>query len=206
MDIEGNGLGPDQVDVPLRVLDNGPAEVDWLTQRLRSELRDTHFDEKRVTSAVESATVLVGRPDGRVSRLLDLLEGQTLTHRVTAGTVGRTDLWTNLSLQPLHACAVMAPIPLASGGEVRSAQFGHAALVGPPGWLPDVPAGSLLARRSGKGGSTSSRSLTASARSPSTSRRCEQRWPDTSERKHGGRTSVSRTGKASSTAPSGTPC
>ena len=144
MDIEGNGLGPDQVDIALRVLDNGPAEVEWLTERLRSELRDTHIDEKRVTSAVESATVLVGRPDGRVSRLLDLLEGQTLTHRVTAGTVGRTNLWTNLSLQPLHACAVMAPIPLASGGEVRSAQFGHAALVGPPGWLPDVPAGSLL--------------------------------------------------------------
>ena len=135
----GSNLDPAELSVALRVLDDGPADVEWLTQRLRRELRDARLDGKRVAAAVQSTTVLVGRPDGRVSRLIDLLEGQTLTHRVTVGTANRTDLWTNLSLQPLHACALMAPIPLATGGALRAAEFGHAALVGPQGWLPDVP-------------------------------------------------------------------
>ena len=141
----GSNLDPAELSVALRVLDDGPADVEWLTQRLRRELRDARLDEKQVAAAVQSTTVLVGRPDGRVSRLIDLLEGQTLTHRVTVGTANRTDLWTNLSLQPLHACALMAPIPLATGGALRAAEFGHAALVGPQGWLPDVPPGAILA-------------------------------------------------------------
>jgi hypothetical protein len=79
-----------------------------------------------------------------VCRLIDLLEGQTLTHRVEAGTAGRTDLWTNLSLQPLFTYAGIDPLPLLTGGELTTAKFGHAALVGPAGWLPDVPAGGLV--------------------------------------------------------------
>ncbi|WP_169744219.1 hypothetical protein [Knoellia aerolata] len=92
-----------------------------------------------------STTLLVGMPDGRICRLLDVLDGQTLTHRVEAATTGRTDLWTNVSLLPLLVCAALDPIPLVTGGALTAAEFGHPALVGPPGWMPDVPAGALLA-------------------------------------------------------------
>ena len=145
MQPETDILEPDVLSVALRLLSNGPADIEWLTRRLRTQLKDARLTTKHVSATVESATVLVGRPDGRVCRLLDVLEGQTLTHRVTAATGGRTDLWTDLSLLPLHVCALYDPIPLMTGGEIRAAEFGHSALVGPRGWLPEVPAGGLLA-------------------------------------------------------------
>jgi hypothetical protein len=145
MQPETDFLEPDVLSVALRLLSNGPADIEWLTRRLRTQLKDARLTTKQVTATVESATMLVGRPDGRVCRLLDVLNGQTLTHRVTAATDGRTDLWTDLSLQPLYVCAMVDPIPLTTGGQLRAADFGHSALVGPRGWLPDIAAGGLLA-------------------------------------------------------------
>lgn len=135
----------DLLATALRVLASGPLDLDWLTRRLRTELRDARVTTESVANAVMYTTVLVGRPDGRVCRLLDVLDGQTLTHRVDAATTGRRDLWTNVSLQPLLVCATFDPIPLVTGGELTTAKFGHPALVGPPGWMPDVPAGTVLA-------------------------------------------------------------
>lgn len=134
----------DELAVTLRLLRHGTADVDWLARRLRTELKDATMTTQCVMATVMSSTVLVGRPDGQVCRLIDLLEGQTLTHRVVAGTAGRRDLWTNLSLQPLLTHAGIDPLPLATGGELTAAEFGHAALIGPTGWLPDVPAGCLV--------------------------------------------------------------
>ncbi|MFW5471092.1 hypothetical protein ACOCJ4_13725 [Knoellia sp. CPCC 206435] len=135
----------DQLSTALRVLASGPLPLDWLTGRLRAEFRDARVTRESVIAMAMNATVLVGRPDGRICRLLDVLDGQTLTHRVEAATTDRTDLWTNVSLQPLLLCASLDPIPLVTGGELTAAEFGHPALLGPAGWLPDVPAGTVLA-------------------------------------------------------------
>ena len=144
---EANLLDIDELSVAVRLLRQGPADLDWLTRRLRAELKDARVTPDRVAATVMTTTVLVGRPDGQVCRLLDVLEGQTLTHRVAAATPGRTDLWTNLSLQPLYAYAGIDPLPLTTGGELTAAKFGHPALIGPSGWLPDVPAGDLIGLR-----------------------------------------------------------
>lgn len=138
-------LSPDELTTALRLLAAGPVDLDWLARRLRTELKDPRLTREGLINTVMSATVLVGRPDGRICRLLDVLDGQTFTHRVEAATTGRTDLWTNVSLLPFLAVAGLDPIPLVTGGELTAADFGHTALIGPPGWLPDVPAGTLLA-------------------------------------------------------------
>ena len=135
----------DVLSTALRVLASGPLDLDWLWRRLRADLRDVRLTRQSVMDMVMSATVLVGRPDGQICRLLDVLDGQTLTHRVEAATKDRRDLWTNVSLQPLLLCATFDPIPLATGGELTAAQFGHPALLGPPGWIPEVATGTLLA-------------------------------------------------------------
>ena len=132
-------------DVLIELLRDGPLPLDQLTARARDDRGDARIDEDAVSDVVFSSAIMVGGPDGQVGLLIDHLDGQVLTHRVTADTAGRTDLWSNLALQPLAACAVRDPLRLASGGELRAARFGHEALVGPPGWLPDVAAGTLLA-------------------------------------------------------------
>lgn len=146
MNHEADVVAPhDLLSTALRILASGPLPLDWLARRLRTELRDARVTREQLIDTVMSTTVLVGRPDGRICRLLDVLDGQTLTHRVESATTKRTDLWTNVSLQPLLVCAALDPIPLVSGGALTVAEFGHPALVGPPGWMPDVPAGALLA-------------------------------------------------------------
>ncbi|WP_151526673.1 hypothetical protein [Serinicoccus kebangsaanensis] len=129
----------------LRLLRSGPADPEWLARCLANELGDARITAQRVCAAIDSSTLLVGRPDGLACRFLDLLEGQTLTHRVTASTTDRRDLWTDLSLLPFQVCAEGEPLPLAGGGEVTRGTFAHDALVGPEGWLPDVPRGGLIA-------------------------------------------------------------
>lgn len=132
-------------DTLITLLEDGPQRLEWLTKRARQVRRDVRIDEEVVRDVVCWSAILVGAPDGQVGLLIDHLDGQVLTHRVTAATAGRTDLWSNLALQPLAVCAIHSPLRLVAGGELRVAEFGHEALVGPPDWLPDVPAGTLLA-------------------------------------------------------------
>ncbi len=129
----------------ITLLQDGPQSLERLTQRARQVRRDLTIDEEVVREVVYSSAIMVGGADDQVALLIDHLDGQVLTHRVTAPTAGRTDLWSNLALQPLAMSALHTPLRLVDGGELRPAAFGHEALVGPPGWLPDVPAGTLLA-------------------------------------------------------------
>jgi hypothetical protein len=98
-----------------------------------------------VGRVVDLSALLIGRPDGRVTTLLDLLDGQVLTHQVKTPTAGRTDLWTREGLEPLFASAATAEVLLVSGERLRVAEHGHRALLGPPGWLPEAAAGDYLA-------------------------------------------------------------
>jgi len=130
------------------VLDHGPQRLEWLVRRARRELRDARIDEQAVIDAIEPSTLLVPRPTGEIDHALALLEGNVLTHRVRAPLRGRTDLWLGAGVQPLLNVAAFRPLQLADGsGEVRRAETGVDALVGPPGWLPDVDRYQLVGLR-----------------------------------------------------------
>jgi hypothetical protein len=74
-----------------------------------------------------------------------VLEGVVFTHRVRGPLAGRTDLWLGLCVQPFTDLAFDAPVPLASGGEATLGADLQGVLVGPEGWLPDVPRHGLVA-------------------------------------------------------------
>jgi hypothetical protein len=68
-----------------------------------------------------------------------------LTQRVRAPLLDRRDLWTNIAVQPFVVLLLMRDLPLATGGHISCAAHNLDALVGPEGWLPDVPVFSLIA-------------------------------------------------------------
>lgn len=98
-------------------------------------------------SVADASVVIVLRPDGRVSHLSDVLDGIVLTHRATGRLAGRRDLWLGPGVQPLLTLASVRPLALAGGGCVELGRTGDDVLVGPPGWLPDVGRGELVALR-----------------------------------------------------------
>lgn len=130
------------------VFNHGSQPLEWLVRRSRRELRDARIDEQAVIDAIEPSTLLVPRPSGEIDHALAVLEGNVLTHRARARLHGRTDLWLGTGVQPLLNIAAFRPLVLADGsGEVRRAETGHDALIGPPGWLPDVDRHQLVGMR-----------------------------------------------------------
>ena len=121
------------------VLEHGPQTLEWLARRARRLRRDARIDEETILRLLECSTLLVPRPSDQIDHLIRVLDGMVLTHRTRAPLAGRADLWGGrLSLLPLLTIAGQAPIPLATGGEVRLSRSGEDVLVGPAGWLPDV--------------------------------------------------------------------
>lgn len=103
---------------------------------------------EQVMSLTYDAPTLVGLPGGDVSHLVHVFDRCWLTQRVRSSTHERTDLWVTSALAPLVTALVESPIPLASGdGAVAMSDHLLPAVVGPPGWLPEVPAGGLVALR-----------------------------------------------------------
>jgi hypothetical protein len=103
---------------------------------------------ERVMSLAYDGPTLVGLPSGDVSHLVHVFDRCWLTQRVRSSTLGRTDLWVTAALAPLVTALIEAPISLASGaGAVTMSEHLLPAMVGPPGWLPEVPAGGLVALR-----------------------------------------------------------
>lgn len=120
--------------------EHGASDLDWLTARARKERRDARIDAEAVADVVEVSTLLAWRPDGTVDHLMHVLDGVVLTQRARASLAGRPDLWCTVALQPLLNVAAFTSLPLADGsGHVTRAPAGQAVLVGPKGWLPDVP-------------------------------------------------------------------
>jgi hypothetical protein len=124
---------------------HGPLDLRTLTRRARLTAGRPNVDETAVAAVVETGTLLVVRPDGRVVYLGDVLDGIVLTHRVRGSLRGRTDLWLGRGVQPFLTMGVVAPLPLASGGEARLAETGDPVLFGPEGWLPPAEHGDLIA-------------------------------------------------------------
>jgi hypothetical protein len=153
-DMNPESTGIDHIDHRLHdhvvhlVAEQGPQNLEWLVRRARRDLRDARVDEQAVFDVIEVSTLLVPRPTGDIDYAVRLLEGNVLTHRVRADLSGRNDLWLGTGTQPLLNAAAYRPIPLADGsGEVRRAEPGHDALIGPDGWLPDVKRYQLIGLR-----------------------------------------------------------
>ncbi|WP_295700171.1 hypothetical protein [Lapillicoccus sp.] len=123
----------------------GRTPLELLVRQMRKERRDARVDAEAVYQCVTGSSLLVGHPGGEVGTLLEVLEGHVLTQRVPGPTAGRKDLWCTTALQPFLAWCSVLPLPLLSGGELTAAEFGHSALIGPPGWLPSAEPGDLLA-------------------------------------------------------------
>ena len=136
-----------QVVIEELVRTKGPVELEWLLARVRRARRDARLDEDALKDAICMNTLLVWRPGGEVDHMIRALHDTILTQRVRARLDGRTDLWSTVSLQPFLNLASFAPLRLASGGEVRRAPSGDDVLVGPSGWLPDVPAYGVIGLR-----------------------------------------------------------
>jgi hypothetical protein len=120
--------------------ERGASDLEWLTARARKERRDARVDVDAVASVVESSTLLAWRPNGTVDHLVHVLDGAVLTQRARAPLAGRSDLWCTVAMQPLLNILAFTSLPLADGsGHVTRAPSGQEVLVGPQGWLPDVP-------------------------------------------------------------------
>ncbi|HEX5771902.1 MAG TPA: hypothetical protein VFY11_13150 [Nocardioidaceae bacterium] len=127
---------------------HGAMDLDWLAVRARKELRDARINPDTVAAVVDLSTMLVWRPDDTVDHLLNVLDGVVLTQRVRAPLAGREDLWCTVAMQPLLNITAFTSLPLADGtGHVRQAASGQDVLVGPAGWLPDVPRYGLVGLR-----------------------------------------------------------
>ncbi len=134
----------DLENTALLVLADGPMAASELAQHMRRRLLTRCIDGRLVEMLVERSPLLVGRPDGSVIRLIDLLEGSVFTQRVAHSEGRRRDLWSSLALAPLMAWLDHERLCLTSGEPLARGAFGHDTIVGPTGWLPAVPAGSLV--------------------------------------------------------------
>lgn len=85
--------------------------------------------------------------DGRLAHALHILDGIVLTHRATARTHGRRDIWASPSIRTLLDLTEESPLALAGGGRCERSPSWGAALIGPEGWLPEVEPGELLGFR-----------------------------------------------------------
>lgn len=142
--VELSPTDDDLESTALLALADGPLSVGALATRMRRRFRSRTVDPRLVEMLVERSLLLVGRPDGSVIRLIDLLEGSTFTVRVAHADGTRRDLWVSLALAPLITWMDREGLCLTSGDPLSRGAFGHDTIVGPDGWLPALPPGSLV--------------------------------------------------------------
>lgn len=123
------------------LLEHGPLSLAEL-HALALEQGLTKSKTPSSLSASLAADRYIVRPDGRYDTAARLLRGQAFTTR--RRSIGDGVLWTHRDLDPLDA---LPCLPLAAGGEMAPGASAVESWVGPPGWLPDVAAGELLALR-----------------------------------------------------------
>lgn len=127
---------------------SGPLPLDHLVAHVRDNgVSKARNPEAPVRTALARADGIVELPDGRFDAARRMLDGAVLTHRVRAATTGRRVLFAGPELTLFDELLSAGPVPLASGGEVSRSTGDIDGLVGPPGWLPDVGADTLLALR-----------------------------------------------------------
>lgn len=128
---------------------SGPLPADDLGPRVRAAgLTKSANPVTTIRAALRQSPVMVHLPDGRFDSARRMLNGAALTHRVRYATKGRQVLFTGPELAVLDQVLVHeGSLALSAGGAVTSSHGEFGGWCGPPDWLPDVPADSLLAFR-----------------------------------------------------------
>ncbi|TDU83228.1 hypothetical protein EV138_5690 [Kribbella voronezhensis] len=127
----------------------GPLTPDDLGQQvLAAGLTKSVHPANAIRTALRQSPVMVQLPDGRFDSARRMLDGVALTHRVRFATKGRQVLYAGPELAVLDQILVHeGSLALTSGGAITSSLGEFGGWCGPPDWLPDVPADSLLAFR-----------------------------------------------------------
>lgn len=127
---------------------SGPLPPSELAARAVAAGVTTSRDPERLVRTTLSRTDgFLRLPDDRYDAARRLLDGVVLTHRLLAPTGYQQVLYAGPELTPFSQLLAERPMPLAGGGEVRRSAVGIDGWAGPPGWLPDVNAGTLLGVR-----------------------------------------------------------
>jgi hypothetical protein len=128
---------------------SGPLPADDLGPRVRAAgLTKSANPVTTIRAALRQSPVMVHLPDGRFDSAKRMLDGAALTHRVRYATKGRQVLFTGPELAVLDQVLVHeGSLALSTGGAVTSSLGEFGGWCGPPDWLPDVQADSLLAFR-----------------------------------------------------------
>ncbi|MEV8376537.1 hypothetical protein AB0P21_27585 [Kribbella sp. NPDC056861] len=128
---------------------SGPLTADDLAPGvLAAGLTRSSSPATSIRTALRQSPVLVQLPDGRFDSARRMLDGAALTHRVRYPTMGRQVLYAGPELALLDQLLLHeGSLALSTGGAVSSSFGEFGGWCGPPGWLPDVPADTLLAFR-----------------------------------------------------------
>lgn len=128
---------------------SGPLTPDDLAPRvLAAGLTRSTNPAAAVRTALRQSPVMVQLPDGRFDSARRMLDGAALTHRVRYPTKGRQVLYAGPELAMLDQLLLHeGSLALSAGGAVTSSFGEFGGWCGPPDWLPDVRADTLLAFR-----------------------------------------------------------
>lgn len=136
-----------------RINSSGPLSPDDLGPSvLAAGLTKSGNPAAAVRTALRQSLAMVQLADGRFDSVRRLLDGSALTHRVRYATKGRQVLFAGSELAMLDQLLVHeGSLALSAGGAITSSSGTFGGWCGPPDWLPQVPADSLLAFRLRKG-------------------------------------------------------
>lgn len=124
------------------ILEHGPLPLEQL-HAIALEREVTRARSSGSLRQSLSAPAFILRPDGRYDTAARLLKEACFTTRLRRAPRDGV-LWLSRDMDPLLALDT-ANLPLRSGGTISPGAGDMATWVGPAGWLPDVPAGELLA-------------------------------------------------------------
>jgi hypothetical protein len=132
-----------------QISSSGPLSPDDLAPAvLAAGLTKSGNPAAAVRTALRQSPVMVQLPDGRFDSVRRMLDGAALTHRVRYATKGRQVLFAGPELALLDLLLVHdGSLSLSSGDAVTASIGEFGGWCGPPDWLPDVRADSLLAFR-----------------------------------------------------------
>jgi hypothetical protein len=129
--------------------ERGPLDENQLRDALRSQLARTGDPEALLRDVLENHDEITSLPDGRHADTVTLIDGLTLTHRLTLTEARTGVIPLDPDLEGLDELQ-MDGFELADGQRldvVFDARAPNGGLSGPPGWLRDAQAGDVLAFR-----------------------------------------------------------
>jgi hypothetical protein len=125
---------------------HGPATAEQLHQALLASGVTTAKTAQGIRTSLDGSRFTFQLADGRWDLTTRILAGVVLTIRPRSRLRDNV-LWVHGDLEPFDGLLTPKVIPLLSGGCARLGGGAIRTLIGPDGWLPDLPEGDLLGVR-----------------------------------------------------------